>query len=681
MPDRKAKYILEAEDRTKLALKSAERNFSTFGKQLNGVMGGLQLFGPLAGVAAVAGFARFVDGAIDSADALAKTADKIGITTDLLQELNFAAERSGISTGALAGNMTAFVKRVGEARQATGPLVGFLKKYDETLLDAIKNSKNQEEALELIAEAIKNASTATDRAAIANAAFSRSGIDMVNMLKDGKKGLGEFQRAAHDAGLVIEESLLRTAEDVNDAWDTAIETLSFKFKRSVLEVVRGTNDLLTSAEDASLDQLGRKKASAANRYLITLQSAAGVKDHPAVQRIVDEINAIDDLIIAKNKEIAVREEVEKKKGQSGKGRGGAGDDGGSLGKGGPDPFDALLQNSQRQLALIDATTQYERVLWEVQNGRYKDLSEQQQKALLDSARAIDNRKAEIQIEKGRVNAQREALEAAADRQEELQRLEDERRADAGQKVAEDKARLQQQAQYWRELVNPMLVYDQQIEELDNLLLESAITWETYSDALNKAAENMQAEGEAMNEFAIQAAHSIQSTISGGIFDVMQGELDGIGLKFKRVVDRMVADAIAAELGKKLLGDYGGTGNVGGWIGAIASVFHDGGIAGQGNSKRFLSVSPAAIANAPRYHTEGIAGLKPRDELAVLQKGEEILREDNPRHINNAGGGGGTRIINVMDPAMAGDYLESAAGERTILNILGRNSGAVKEVLA
>ena len=41
---------------------------------------------------------------------------------------------------------------------------------------------------------------------------------------------------------------------------------------------------------------------------------------------------------------------------------------------------------------------------------------------------------------------------------------------------------------------------------------------------------------------------------------------------------------------------------------------------------------------------------------------------------------GVRIVNVVDPAMAGDYLNSSAGERTILNVLQRNAGAVKQVL-
>lgn len=40
-----------------------------------------------------------------------------------------------------------------------------------------------------------------------------------------------------------------------------------------------------------------------------------------------------------------------------------------------------------------------------------------------------------------------------------------------------------------------------------------------------------------------------------------------------------------------------------------------------------------------------------------------------------------RIVNVVDPAMAADYLNSSSGEKTILNILQRNTGAVRQLLS
>jgi len=47
----------------------------------------------------------------------------------------------------------------------------------------------------------------------------------------------------------------------------------------------------------------------------------------------------------------------------------------------------------------------------------------------------------------------------------------------------------------------------------------------------------------------------------------------------------------------------------------------------------------------------------------------------------AQGAQGVRIVNVIDPAMAGDYLNSSAGEKVLLNVLSRNGGVIKNILA
>ena len=92
------------------------------------------------------------------------------------------------------------------------------------------------------------------------------------------------------------------------------------------------------------------------------------------------------------------------------------------------------------------------------------------------------------------------------------------------------------------------------------------------------------------------------------------------------------------------------------------------------------MSPLVFAGAPRLHDGGL--LKNDERAAVLQVGEEVLSKDNPRNIANGGNsGGGTRIINVIDPSMVSDYMNSASGEKVVMNILQRNPNAVKQVLA
>jgi DNA-binding transcriptional LysR family regulator len=67
------------------------------GRQAELLRAGIRTFGgALIGVTTVGGLAALVDRSISAADAIGKTADKIGVGVEELQELGFAAKASGV---------------------------------------------------------------------------------------------------------------------------------------------------------------------------------------------------------------------------------------------------------------------------------------------------------------------------------------------------------------------------------------------------------------------------------------------------------------------------------------------------------------------------------------------------------------------------------------------------------
>lgn len=195
-----------------------------------------RVFIGLASVASVAIFAKITKDAIEFADSIGKVSDAVGLATDTYQGYVHAASLAGIEQSQLNSNLTAFVKRVGEAREGVGPLISFMNKYDETLLKNIKNSKNQEEAFGLVADAIQNATTATDKAAIANAAFSRAGVAMTLMMKNGAAGLREMKREAYDLGIILDEQTIRKAEEANDKLDIMARVIKTKLVKELVKL-------------------------------------------------------------------------------------------------------------------------------------------------------------------------------------------------------------------------------------------------------------------------------------------------------------------------------------------------------------------------------------------------------------------------------------------------------------
>lgn len=122
--------------------------------------------------------------------------------------------------------------------------------------------------------------------------------------------------------------------------------------------------------------------------------------------------------------------------------------------------------------------------------------------------------------------------------------------------------------------------------------------------------------------------------------------------------------------------------------ASMTKFHEGGVVGNnGSSGRKGEVSPLVFANAPTYHSGGIAGLAPDEMGAILKRNEEVLTENDPRHrfnggMNPAGGapaGGIRQVLAIGDDEIAG-AMAGAAGESTVITHIKRNKATIKQML-
>lgn len=166
-----------------------------------------------------------------------------------------------------------------------------------------------------------------------------------------------------------------------------------------------------------------------------------------------------------------------------------------------------------------------------------------------------------------------------------------------------------------------------------------------------------------------------SAIGTAFLDMIAKTLQGIA---QLIIQMMVLNAVEAVTGipvKAMLRLMGGVG-----------VFHDGGIAGQAGGRKRM-VHPAVFANAPRYHSGGIAGLAPNETAAILKKGEEVLTEADPRHRNNGGGAGGEgdgmrsiRQLLVLGDDQVAAAMASSAGEDVVITHIRRNKATIKQVL-
>ena len=183
------------------------------------------------------------------------------------------------------------------------------------------------------------------------------------------------------------------------------------------------------------------------------------------------------------------------------------------------------------------------------------------------------------------------------------------------------------------------------------------------------------------KLAMQFAQTAINSISQLFLDLSDSSKNaGDALKdfvkgFVRGMAEIAARALATYLVLQLLDAvYPGLGKATAAMMGV-SYKHTGGIVGGGGRRGM--VSPLLFGAAPRYHQGGIAGLAPNEVPTILERGEEVLTRDDPRHRYNGGGQGGQVVVKqpilaLGDRAFA-DALSSSAGvQEVIVSIVEQN---------
>lgn len=167
----------------------------------------------IASAAALAGAAMFKMNAA-TIDSLAKTADKLGITTEALAGLRFAAEQTGLSTKAMDKALLQMTRNISEAATGTGLAVDAFEALGLSAEDLI--TKSPDEALEAIADAMLTVENQTDKVGIAFDLFGAKGTGLLNTMAQGSEGLKAYKEEASKLGIAISRVDAKKVEDAND---------------------------------------------------------------------------------------------------------------------------------------------------------------------------------------------------------------------------------------------------------------------------------------------------------------------------------------------------------------------------------------------------------------------------------------------------------------------------------
>ena len=232
----------------------ASRGLGTLGDRASSLRRGMRLLGgAVAGIAAGGGIALLINRSIAAADAVGKTADKLGVGTAALQELRYAAQLAGIEQTTLDMGLQRFTRRAAEAAKGTGEAKQALADMGIALKDQHGNIRRSEDLLNDVAEAFKNTRDPAERLRLAFKLFDSEGVAMVNMLVEGGAALEATRQRARDLGIVLDEDLIRNAERAKDEMDTLGTVISANVTRALLGLAPALADASSWLADLAVD--------------------------------------------------------------------------------------------------------------------------------------------------------------------------------------------------------------------------------------------------------------------------------------------------------------------------------------------------------------------------------------------------------------------------------------------
>lgn len=564
-----AKIVVSAEDRARRILEGVQNSLGQVAQKGESLNAAFARLAPVLGSAfATATFTSFIKSTAHSVDALNDVKDATGSTIENISALEDTAVRTGGTLETVTTSLIKLNQVLGEADPGSDKAkvlqaIGLSAKELRTLDPA--------DALEQVAKALQRFADDGNKARLTQELFGKSLREVAPFLNDlAEKG---------KANVTVTDAQAKAAEDFNKQL-AALDANSQKLARTLLgELLPSLNSVIGSINKYGVlgsifNALGfdeayeRKKEIAGlsdevqrlDSYLKKLQAdqQGGVGFFGSPEKVAAEIRRVsNELKVAqgtlKGAQDSFKQFTSKQNDEnySNEGRTRPKPTVGLLPvkdtKAKKEQTDGAAQALAAYVQQLEKQLQAEQQLTDIEQARQflKSLGatgeiDQVRELVFEMAKKVTVAKQDQAITA-------ENIRNAEEQKKQVQALTEQLEEFAGRA---DEARRAKLTNLFEEQLNSGN-FDYTLEEIAKV---------------RKGIASLGKDMEQAGEFAKQAARTIQSELGGNVEQVLDGHFNGILDSWANLLKKMAAQAIAAQLGSKLLGDFDKTGDIGGWAG-------------------------------------------------------------------------------------------------------------------
>lgn len=221
-----------------------EKGLKKFENSLENLTDKVKKVGLYLGAAGLAGYMvkALVDTA-SAADGVADSAKRIGIATNDLIRLQFAAESSDASVEGLTTGLRTLAKNAYDAGKGSGEAYDNFQKLGIRVKDATGKFKPANVLLKEVADKVAALPEGVERTAVAMNLLGKGGQELVPFLVKGGAAISELEAKADRFGLTLSQKTEKNVADFDDALTDLKHAQEGIFKR-LLFALPGLNKLL-----------------------------------------------------------------------------------------------------------------------------------------------------------------------------------------------------------------------------------------------------------------------------------------------------------------------------------------------------------------------------------------------------------------------------------------------------
>ena len=240
-------------------------------------MDALKVTAEVVGGAMAAAFAAAVAGAKEVGEALvsctmdaAAYSDELltqstvtGVSTEKLQELNYAAELVDTSVETITGSMTKNLRAMDSAREGTGAAAEAYEKLGISVTNSDGSLRDNEEVYWEVIDALGQMEAGADRDALAMDILGKSAQELNPLIEAGSETMASLAQEAHDTGYVMSDEMLGAfgafddqMQRLNNGTEAAKNALGTVLLPVLGDLASDGTDLLSEFTNAVLDSEG-----------------------------------------------------------------------------------------------------------------------------------------------------------------------------------------------------------------------------------------------------------------------------------------------------------------------------------------------------------------------------------------------------------------------------------------